>query len=261
LTGVLIGAFSLVPTMRGLYLLAFVMMTIKFFATNALVVETAQGLERMQATRRQSIFVIVRESQSIFRQILRAPDTLVVSGLMAVVGISTIINTTFWSIFVTESLQVAPEYLSLYYVARSISMLLFYILVMPKLRTLDVRRPMVFGFAGFILSWIILISIPPRSYLWLLASVILEGCSIPATSTLLDKLIAISVNPQERARIMALLFTTMLLLTSPFGWVAGQLSEINRSLPFVLNIVLFIAGGLLAYLASRRTAPSNLPPH
>jgi hypothetical protein len=84
--------------------------------------------------------------------------------------------------------------------------------------------------------------------------VFLEGCSIPATNTLLDKLVAISVDPQERARIMALLFTTVILLTSPFGWVAGQLSEINRSLPFILNIVLFIAGGLLAYMASRRTS-------
>jgi hypothetical protein len=41
------------------------------------------------------------------------------------------------------------------------------------------------------------------------------------------------------------------VFTAPFGWIAGQISEINRNLPFILIIVLFSIGGLLTYLASR----------
>jgi hypothetical protein len=97
-----------------------------------------------------------------------------------------------------------------------------------------------------------LISIPAKSYLLLLIATILEGCSLPTASTLLEKLVVVTVDAQERARIMAILYTLVLMFTSPFGWIAGQISEINRSLPFVLNTVLLSVGGLLTYLASRR---------
>lgn len=258
LTSLLIGEFSLVPTMRGLYFFSFVMMTAKFLTMNALVTESTQGVIRMEATRHQSLWTIMRGSRSVLRDVLRTPETLITGALMVIVSIATMVNNTFWSILVTEKLQIAPGYLSFYYVARSATMLLFYFLVMPHLRNMvDVRKPMVFGFAGLILSWGILISIPTQSYWLLLFAVILEGCSIPATNTLLDKLIATSVDPKERARIMAILYMVVIGLTSPFGWIAGQMSGMNRSLPFVLNIVLFAAGGILAFVASR---PRTLTP-
>ena len=254
LTAILIDQFSLVPTMRFLYFLAFVMMTAKFLIMNAMVTETDEGLVRMEETRNQSIFAIVGESRSVLKQVLHTPRTLVTGGLMVIVSISTVITMTFWPILVTENLQIPAQYLSLYYLARSITMLLFYFLVMPSLRTMSVYKPMVFGFSGLILSWALLINMPPQSYGLLLIAVILEGCSIPATNTLLDKLIAITVAPKERARIMAILYMAVLLLTSPFGWIAGQMSEINRNLPFMLNIALYTLGAGLAFAAARRPA-------
>jgi hypothetical protein len=41
----------------------------------------------------------------------------------------------------------------------------------------------------------------------------------------------------------------IILVTSPFGWIAGTLSGLDKTLPFVLNIGLFTAGAILAYLA------------
>ena len=256
LTSVLIAHFSLVPTMRGLYFFAFIMMTAKFITMNAMVEETEHGLDRMQATRSKNVFSIVGESRGVLQEILRSPATLVTGGLLIIVAIATLIQNTFWSVLVTEKLLVPPEYLPLYSVARSVTMLVFYFAVMPKLRTIDARKPMVFGFAGLILSWLILIVIPPQSYFLLLISVIIEGSSIPAVSTLLDKLVAITVDPKERARIMAILYVVVLTCTTPFGWIAGEASQINRSLPFVINIVLLCIGIVLAYTTSRRSAAS-----
>jgi len=252
LTGLLIAYFSLVPTMRMLYLLAFVMMTIKFFTLNVMVVETEHGLDRMHATRHQSVFAILGESRSILHEILHSPEMLMTGGLMVVVAIAMTINSTFWSVLVTGKLQIGVEYLSLYYVARSLTMLLFYFTVMPRLRSVDPRIPMIFGFAGLIVSWTMLITIPPLSYGLLLVATILEGCSVPAINTLLDKLVATSVDPKERARIMAILYLLVLACTTPFGWIAGEASQLNRNLPFVLNIGLFLLGAVLAYVASKR---------
>lgn len=257
LTSLLIASFTLVPTMRGLYLLSFVMMTAKFFTMNAMVEETEYGRDRMHATQGRSLFSIVGESGGVVRQVLHAPATLVTAGLMVIVAIVNTISNTFWGVLVTEKLQVAPEFLGLYSVARSLVMLLFYFTVMPRLRSVDARKPMIFGFGGLLLAWTLLVTIPPQSYWLLLVVTVLEGCSAPAISTLLDKLIATSVDPQERARIMALLYLVVLVATTPFGWIAGEASQLNRSLPFVINITLVVLGALLAYAASRRNLPTS----
>jgi MFS family permease len=251
LTGWLIDRFMLVPTMRGLYLLAFVMMTAKAFITNAMVTETRQGTIRMRETKDQPLFAVLRESRDVLKQILRAPTTLFLAGLILILGIYRMVHGTFWSILVTEKLQIPPQHLALYHIARSITMLLFFFLVMPRLRNMDVRKPMILGFLGLILSQVILISVPVKNYALLVVATVLEACSVPTATTLLEKLIVVTVNAQERARIMAILYVMVIVFTSPFGWIAGQISEVNRRLPFVLNIVLLGIGVLLTYLAIR----------
>lgn len=257
LTGVLIERYSLIPTIRGLYIFAFVMMTAKFIVTNALVTETQQGLVRMEETKNQPLFSVLREYPAVFRQILRTPATLLTVGLMLVLGISRMISGTFWSILVTENLGVSEAQLSLYAFVRSITMLIFFFLVMPRLRMIDERKSMILGFSGLLLSQVLLISVPEKSYILLLIATILEAGSLPAAGTVLEKIIVVTVNAKERARIMAILYVIVLLCTSPFGWIAGQISEINRRLPFVLNIVLFGLGVLLTIVAMRGTREST----
>jgi hypothetical protein len=55
-----------------------------------------------------------------------------------------------------------------------------------------------------------------------------------------DSLVAMNVEPKERARIVALLVTFMVVFSSPFGYLAGLFSSIDRRLPFVFCIALFL---------------------
>jgi hypothetical protein len=55
---------------------------------------------------------------------------------------------------------------------------------------------------------------------------------------------------------MAIVYVMMILATSPFGWIAGQLSQLDRNLPFVLSIALYGLGGLLTLLSSRLPRPA-----
>ncbi len=252
ITSLLVATFTLVPTMRGLYLLAFVMMTAKFVIMNAMVTEPEPGLVRMEETRDQSLWSIMRESQVVVRRVLQSPQTVLVLALMLIVGIGNLINQTFWAILVTEKLQVEDAYLPIFYFVKSMTMLLFYFLVMPRLRQLNALKPMLFGFACMILSWTILVNIPPASYGFILVATVLEGIGMPALSPMLEKLIAINVDRKERSRIMAFLYLIVLLGATPFGWIGGQMSEVNRSLPFLLNIVLFGVGAGLVLMAARR---------
>ncbi len=251
LTGFLIDKYSLIPTIRGLYLLSFVMMTAKFVILNALAKETKQGLVRMEETRHQPLFAVVGESKVVFRQILRSPATLYTAGLMIIMGITTTVRGAFWPILVTEKLLFPSASLAWYAFARSVTMLLFFFTIMPRLATKDTHKLMGVGFLGLTASQVLLLLTPVGNVWLLLLSTIVEACSIPLASTLLEKLIVLTVDAKERARIMGLLSVLVIVATSPFGWIAGQLSGANRSWPFILTIVLFGVGLLLIYFEGR----------
>jgi hypothetical protein len=176
-----------------------------------------------------------------------------------VLGIYRMVQSTFWSILVTRELMVPEQYLSLYPFVRSIIMLLFFFFVMPRLRQTEARTLMAAGLGGFVLSLTILIAMPAQSYGLLVLTAILDGCSLPLASTPLDKLVATTVDAQERARTMAILYTVVLLITSPFGWIAGRISEVGRRLPFVLAMALAAIGLLLSWLGARIAARREEP--
>lgn len=68
---------------------------------------------------------------------------------------------------------------------------------------------------------------------------------------LLDKMTVVTVNAQERARILSIMYVTVIVLTSPFGWIAGTLSSMDRVLPFVMSLALYGVGALLTWQAAR----------
>ncbi len=251
LAGILIGIFSLVPTVRGLYIFAAIMFTVKAVVTYQMTQETAQGKIRLHETRHQSIFSLLSEYTGVFRELLRAPQTLYTAGIMLVISISSIISGNFWAIIVTEKLHIPAQNLSIFPFVKSAIMLLFFFLVMPRLNKTHYQLPLTIGFLGFVTSQVLLITAPVQGYFFLLISVFLEACSFAAVSPLVDKMLVLTVDPKERARIQSILYVGIILLTSPFGWIAGTLSEINKNLPFTLNISLFVIGAVLAYLAGK----------
>jgi MFS family permease len=251
LAGILIGIFSLVPTMRGLYIFAAIMFTVKAITTYRMTQETAQGKIRLHETRHQSAISVLSEYKGVFYDLLHSPQTLYTAGIMLVVSISSIIGGSFWAIIVTEKLHIPAQNLAIFPFVKSAIMLLFFFLVMPRLNKFHYQLPMTIGFLGFVVSQVILITAPVQGYFFLLISVFLEACSFAAVSPLVDKMVVLTVDPKERARIQSILYVGIILLTSPFGWIAGTLSEINKNLPFTLNITLFAIGAVLAYLAGK----------
>jgi MFS family permease len=261
LAGVLIGAFSLVPTVRVLFVFAAIMMTLKFVIMNGMVTETRRGKIRMEETRHQSIFALFSEYRGVWGLILRTPATLYTIGIMLVMSIFYSINGSFWGVLVTQKLMIPAEHLAIYPFARSITQLLFLFFVTPLIRDLNFRNPILFGLGGFIASQLILITAPVGSYLFPLISIILEACSAAAVNVQVDRMFVVNVDESERARIMAIVMVIVVALTSPFGYIAGKLSEVNRVLPFVFNVCLFACGSVLVWMAARsarRTAPAIL---
>ena len=249
IAGLLIGKFSMVPTVRGLYIFAAIMFTLKAYITYRMTEETGQGKIRMEQTRGQSLFSALVEYRGVFQAVLRTPQTLYTAGIMLVISITNVISGSFWGIIVKEKLLIPEEHLGIFQFVRSAVILFFFFTVMPRINKIHFKLPMSIGFLGFVLSQVILISSPVQSYVFIIASVIMEASCFAAVSPLVDKMVVVTIDARERARIQSILAVGIIIVTSPFGWIAGNLSEINRTYPFILNIVLFVIGAALAYIA------------
>jgi MFS family permease len=250
IAGLLIGKFTLVPTVRALYLFAFIMMTAKALIFNYYVTETRQGKIRLQETRHQPLFSLLRGYREVFGQVLRTPPTLMIVSIQLVMSIGITISNTFWAILVTGKLHFPETNIAYFSFFRSIVMLVLYFLIVPRVNSLYFKRPMLLGFLGLIASQILLISMPEMNYVLLLLTIMLDAFSFALINPLLGSIVTLNIDPQERARIMAIISVVVISLTSPFGWIAGRLSEVNRMLPFVLNIALFCIGMILVPVAA-----------
>ncbi len=253
LAAAFIAAFSLVLTMRGLYIFAAIMFTMKAILTYRMTEETRQGKVRMHETRHQSVFDILGGYKSVFRTVLHSPETLYTAGILLVLGISSIISGSFWSIIVTEKLHIPAKNLAYFPFIKSAIMLLFFFVVMPRIGKMHFKLPLLLGFLGYALSQVLLVTAPDRGYFFLIISVLLEACCFATIGPLVDRMVVLSIDPLERARIQSIMYVGTILITSPFGWIAGTLSELNKNLPFILNIAMFALGAILATLAGRRS--------
>jgi hypothetical protein len=93
-----------------------------------------------------------------------------------------------------------------------------------------------------LLSQLLLVVMPPQAAILLGLSVVLDAVAAALVAPMTESLLALSMESDERARVSAMVYVAMIVLISPFGWIAGQLSALDRSLPFALNTVLFALG-------------------
>ena len=191
------------------------------------------------------------------KTILQTPKTLIAIGILGVISVFTLVNNTFWSIIVTERHDIPAEHIALYPFARSALLLVLYFVLVPRLNVRRFRNPMLMGFVGYIISQLLLVTMPAGNYLLLLVSVLVEAFSAAMFRPLMDSLVIISIDRAERARINAIMAVIVIAITSPFGWIAGQLSEMSRVYPFYLNITLFIIGSILVFAAWRINQQSH----
>jgi MFS family permease len=259
LAGLLVQQFTLVPAVRALYLLAFAMMTAKFLILNTLVTETRQGRVRMEQTRGKPIRELLGEYGGVVRHIIGAPHTVYTIALMAILSIVTTVQGTFWSILATERVRIPAGDIAIFPFARSMSMLACLFFVVPRLRQVHFGRPMLLALAGYVASQLVLVCAPVGGYGWLICSTLLDSFSYAVVATQTERLTVINVDAAERARIVSLAHVTVIGCTTPFGWIAGALSQANKALPFVLNAALLtVAAWVVARLM--RTAPNGGDP-
>lgn len=235
---VLVREYSVVPTMRVLYGLSFTMMTAKFLILYKLSHETPVGKRRMADTRHTSLLQYLGDSPRILREMLRQPRTMLTVGIVACY--STVGNVTgnFWPLLITDKMGIGAENLSIFFTLKTILMLILYFVLVPHLHVRRFRNPMVFSFSLLVAVQVLMIFLPPGAYGLVVLGVLADAAAVSMLSPLTGSLQMVNSEAEQRARIIGWFFALSLGITAPFGVIAGWLSDINRTLPFYLNLAL-----------------------
>jgi MFS family permease len=252
LGGWFVGRYGLIPAIRWIYVFGFVMFTAKALVLYAYSHETVRGVQRRNETRHRSIISLLGEYRSVFGQILHSRHILAALSLMVITSIYTTVSGSFWGVLFTGKLGFSNSQISTYVAIRSIVMTISFFLIGPRLTNLRrFRLPLWAGFAAFLISQLLLVVMPPHAVALLVVSVLLEAVASALVSPMTESLLALSMESDERARVSAMVYVALIVLISPFGWIAGQLSALNRSLPFALNTLLFAIGLVVVWYISR----------
>jgi len=254
-TAILISRLTLVPAIRILFINALVLMLIKavilYFASK----ETAVGKVRITETKDKNIFQLAGGYSDVIKMILKSRGmvfSIVIAALGWIVGT---LNNTFWQIIASRKLLIPEAQLPVFNVFKSVLAIIFLFFVIPRLLKGILKIPLIFAFASYFAGQLLLIIIPAESafkYPLIFLSLVFDGFGLGALTMLCESLIAFHVNPAERARILAIRFMTILIVTAPFGWIGGILSDISRNLPFVLNMVILVTGIIITLIYYRK---------
>lgn len=249
ISAILINKLTLVPTMRILYFVTFVMMTSKFLILYFASRETRQGKIRMEETKNISMGKMLLEYKDVFLQVIKSAQTRFIIIIYALINVSAMVTGSFFSLYITENLNISQEFVSIFPMIRAAFMLAFIFTVQNFFNKLRYRPIMIASLVLYIASHVALL-VAPVGNLWLvLGYTLFEAFACALFSPRRDALMVIFIDAQERSRIQSLLYVVTMAITTPFGWLIGQLSAMDRRLPFILNIIIFAVIAVLVLVS------------
>ena len=123
-------------------------------------------------------------------------------------------------------------------------MLIFMVGIQHRLNATKFRLPLWMGLTLYCVAALVLIFSPADSPAFVLLYVFVSAVAAALVNPRKDALLQLNINPQERARLNALIMASTVAFSSPFGYLAGWLSSLDRRLPFAFTFLLFIVAML-----------------
>ncbi len=240
LSGLFINSYSVVPVLRVLYLVFSVTMVIKTLITYRYCRETRQGKIRMAETKHVSVLHMVGEYRQLIPKVLKNKGVLKAVAVSVILYITNLVSTNFFSLYITQRLGISDNFLALFPILNAAVMLFFMVVIQHRLDSVKFRVPMWSGLALYAVGVVLLILAPVGNLALVVLYVFVTAVASALVTPRKDALVQLNINPQERARINALIMASTIAFSSPFGYFAGWLSSLDRRLPFAFMFVLFV---------------------
>lgn len=245
LSGLFISSYSIVPVVRVLYILFALTMLIKTFITFRFCRETKQGQIRRAETRGVSILHMLGEYRQLIPSLLKNRSVLKAVAVSVILYITNMVSTNFFGLYVTQRLGLSENFLALFPILNAAVMLIFMVGFQHRMNAAQFRLPLWIGLALYAVGALVLIFSPADSLLFVPLYVFVAAVAAALVNPRKDALLQLNLTSQERARLNALIMASTIALSSPFGYLAGWLSSLDRRLPFVFTLLLFVAAILV----------------
>lgn len=258
ISSVLVSRLTLVPAIRILYINAFVIMTAKLLILYKFSTETAVGKIRQEAASNMSWKELLSGYKGALHKIRASTGMIFAIIISILVEIVAMLGTTFWQIIASKRIGVPDSLLPVFPMIKSILSIILFFTIISRIKQSRLMWPLYGGFASSIVGCLLLVftrGTDVWGYLLLSFSLLFEALGGAVLNTLRESLVAIYADPEERSNVLALLQTTVMLVSVPFGYIGGLLSDISRALPFVLCIFLLLLGMIATavFYSAKRT--------
>lgn len=263
--GAAINRYSLIGTMRVLYVFAACSMTVKYYVQVRNSRESVIGITRMKESKGRSLLALTFDGWGAFVSALRNPRLLLLIGLMALTNCFNIVQGTFWPLFITTAYGVDASMLSWFPPVKAIVTAGVFLFLTSRISLRAVRMPLLSGLAAQAVGLAALLACHSFGVTALAAvffSAICDAFALAVLGPLCESLLSVTIPAQERARIYSLIIGAIILVSIPIGWIAGWLSQMNRMFPLILNLCLLAAELILAVRiarAQKREEEAGLP--
>lgn len=257
--GLFIDRFTLAPTMRAVYLIAFVSMSAKFLVQYRMSAESRIGLRRIGECRGRSLTALTFGGWRAFLGEFRQARMMSIVALLTLFNCFNIVQSTFWPLFVTGRYRLEPAMLSVFPVIKSVVTIAAYLLITPHVRANAIRRPALAGIAMQAVGLaVLMLGLPSRLFAAVIVSAVCDALALAVLGPMGDSMMALAIPSEIRARANSLITAMIMLLAMPVGWIAGWLSQRDRILPLMLNLVLLAAEVLMALRVAKRQAEADV---
>lgn len=244
-----VGKYTVLPTLRVLYFITFVMMTTKFIILYFWSTETEVGKRRIEETKNESVLSMLKGYKGLLISVFKSSSTMFALVLKVIIGITSMATSSFFALYITQDLGLGEEFAGYFPIVRAIVMLIFIFWVLPRVNELKFKPVMLTGIGLYLIANILLVFTTKVGVVLLIPYVLSDAFACALLAPRSDSIYALFVDKEERARIMGLLFVITIACTAPFGVILGWLSSINRILPFVMNCVLYILCGATIFFS------------
>lgn len=240
ISGLFVSSYSIVPVVRVLYFLFAVTMVTKTLITFKFCSETKQGKIRRAETKGVSVFHMLGEYRQLIPRLLKDKGVLKAVAVSVLLYIANIVSTNFFSLYVTQRLGLSENLLAMFPILNAIVMLVFMVGIQHRMSVTKFRAPLWIGLSLYVVAVLVLIFSPANNVGLVLLYVFVAAVAAALVNPRKDALLQLNINPQERARLNALIMASTVALSSPFGYLAGWLSSMDRRLPFAFILVLYV---------------------
>lgn len=239
ITGVLINILGIVPAMRLVYLLCFLITTSLFLLRYRRVKETKLGIKLMKLRLRKKVSIKRKalDYMRAIKYIINTPLTFVAFIIVLLTNFQIGFG-FFTTVYLSNILEFPVSIISKLPVITALVNIAAYFTFIPRLHQKDETNNLVLGLALSVISSAIFLTIGRGDYITLIISTAIGAVGNMIMYTFRDTLWSNVIDEKQRTNVLSECQALISLMAVPSGVISGLLYSGNAKYPFIVVLAI-----------------------